>query len=383
VNIPLVAIAIIASVALSPGIAAAKGCSPAAADHASGALKTARAALASLPVQEMATDVDQRTQVAIETVKDRVQGFVDAAMACAPPQPDAGALQRQMADNLVYDVRLIAGASPMIGVTARFPIQCGSDSLLMLFQRKGGAWTKVMVRRSAPYRSIAEAWEELEYDVSEPDAGGRWFLVTAHVNPWCVSVWQNVRFDVARPGTQVLRPKVLLSRANTINIEDGVAVEAGRSLFTVRYDGRSLDPDVLTRRYVERYRVVGDRVSRVDPLATNPRDFVDEWIRAPWAQALQWSSTPARVRAAHERLSRMSRRATTMLTFASVRACKGGSHQVEIGSSQFDPKRTGPTAFALVSGEGRYRLQRVSAKPFQGCGGPDLKEAIKPFWSSP
>ena len=261
----LIAVVLLAgAIALSPRLAAAQTCSTATREQAAAALKTARMELMGLPMAQMSTDVDPSAQAGIERLKDRLQSFVDAVMRCAPPTADADALQRQIAsqgdavdppafdpktpgpdrmgESLAYEVRVIEGRWPIVAVVAHFGIECGSDSILMLYKHKAGRWSDVMVRRSKPYRSISGAWEELEYDISEPDAKGRWFVVTANVNPWCVSVWQRVHFDVARPGPMPRQPKVLLSRSNTINIEDGVTIEAGRSVFTVRYDGRSLDP---------------------------------------------------------------------------------------------------------------------------------------------
>jgi len=41
---------------------------------------------------------------------------------------------------------------------------------------------------------------------------------------------------------------------------------------------------------VRHYRVAGDQVSRVQPIALRPRFFVEEWVRAQWRQSMNWSS---------------------------------------------------------------------------------------------
>jgi hypothetical protein len=52
----------------------------------------------------------------------------------------------------------------------------------------------------------------------------------------------------------------------------------------------------FTRRLVRHYVVDGDKISRVDPVALGPRDFVDEWLKRDWVESAGW--TEARNRAA-------------------------------------------------------------------------------------
>jgi hypothetical protein len=42
------------------------------------------------------------------------------------------------------------------------------------------------------------------------------------------------------------------------------------------------------------YRIQGDKLDRIDPIALNPRDFTEEWLTQPWSQSELWSQPSAR-----------------------------------------------------------------------------------------
>jgi hypothetical protein len=48
---------------------------------------------------------------------------------------------------------------------------------------------------------------------------------------------------------------------------------------------QSLDFDVLLRMHLLNFRISGDAVTRIDPVALHPQDFLDEWFQLPWSDA--------------------------------------------------------------------------------------------------
>src|SRR5690348_2634347 len=130
-------------------------------------------------IGQVAGDAVSADLSTVEALKDRQQGLVEAVLRRQPAAADAKSIRLELdrsGADVGYEVRMIAGATPRIGVTVRLSVDCASDNLLMLFERQAEAWAPVMIRRSPPYSTLAGAWEELEYDLSEPDAAGRWFL---------------------------------------------------------------------------------------------------------------------------------------------------------------------------------------------------------------
>ena len=239
--------------------------------------------------------------------------------------------------------------------------------MLLLYRHSGAGWEEAMVRRSEPYSEIRGGWADLRFAVSPPDKDGNWFVATLSTTPWCTSAWQGMPYELARPGPSPDRPRIVFRGRNTIYLgnEADLVLKAERDAFEIRHNGSSLDPDILIRRHVRRYLVAGESVQRIQPVAESIRDFADEWIEAPWAEARDWSRSDPALAAAHSALQ--AARHKTLGGFASIRACAGGATQVEIGGQE------GPGWFLLVRGgvAGPWTMERVARRAAAGCAGPD------------
>ena len=376
----------------APGAGApAAGCSKAAVASAGRAVRTARAGLAAVPAEEDDRSVTPAASRLIERLKDRLRDFVRAEMACAPRSPEPAALAAAMAgrgdsfvnsgpdepnpsppgrhgDRLAYEVFRVDSHPDMLAVVATLGIRCGSDSILILYRLGPSGWREAMVRRAEPYREVKGGWQDLRFAVAPADARGNWFVATVSTTPWCTSAWQGMPYELARPGPSTDRPRVFFRGKGTIYLgdESDLTVKAERGSVEIRHDGSSLDPDILIRRHVRRYSVSGESVRRVQPVAENVRDFADEWITSPWAEAKDWSGSDSALAAAHARLK--SARGETLGGFASIRACAGGATQVEIGG------RDGQSWFLVVAGgsKGPWTMERVARRAAAGCTGADI-----------
>lgn len=372
-----------ASAAQSPG-AQGTACTRAAVGAAAIALRNARSELISTPPGEDDTLVDPAAGRRIETTKDRLRAYVRAMMDCAPTKVEPGVLAASMAqragtdepdagppgrhgERIGYQVSRVEGHPDMLAVVATLAIHCGSDSMLMLYERDGPRWRELLVRRSGPYAKISGGWGDLRFAVSPTDAQGNWFVATVSTTPWCTSAWQGLPYELARPGPAPDRPNVFFRGKSTIYLgdEDDLVVKAERAAFELRFDGSSLDPDILIRRHVRRYSVTGETVRRVQPVAESVRDFVDEWTDSPWSEAKEWSGVSPGLAAAHSTLR--AARFNSLGGFASIRACKGGATQVELASDQ------APDWYLLVRGgaKGPWTMERGGRQGVAGCAGPD------------
>ncbi|HEX8061669.1 MAG TPA: hypothetical protein VF535_00465 [Allosphingosinicella sp.] len=359
-------------------------CTRAAVGAAAIGLRTARAALMAVPPGDDDTLVDPAAGRRIEATKDRLRAFVGAMMDCAPTTVEPPALAAAMAqragtddpepgpagrhgDRIAYQVSRVDGHPEMLAVVATLGIHCGSDSMLMLYAREDRRWRELMVRRSEPYQKISGGWGDLRFAVSPPDAQGKWFVATVSTTPWCTSAWQGMPYALARPGPAPDRPSVFFRGKSTIYLgdESDLTVKAERDAFELRHDGGSLDPDILIRRHVRRYSVAGESVRRVQPVAESVRDFVDEWVDSPWAEAKEWSRGDPALAAAHSALQ--AARYKSLGGFASLRACRDGAAQVEIVGQD------GPGWFLIVRGgaSGPWTMARVARQAIDGCSGPD------------
>ncbi|HYI39843.1 MAG TPA: hypothetical protein VE053_05950 [Allosphingosinicella sp.] len=365
-------------------------CSPAASTAAGAALRSARAELTAIALEEDDSLVPPATSRRIERVKDRLRDFVRAEMACAPASPVPEHLAEALAargdasagrprssrdqvppdrhgDLLAYEVSRVASQPDMLAVVARLGIHCGTDSMLMLYRRTAAGWREAMVRRAEPYSEVKGGWGDLRFAVSPKDKRGRWFVATVSITPWCTSAWQGMPYALARPGPAPDRPTVFFRGKNTIYLgnEADLLVRAEPNAFELRHDGSSLDPEILIRRHVRRYSVAGESVRRVQPVAENVRDFVDEWIDSPWAEAKDWSGRDPALPGAHSELQ--SARYKTLGGFGSIRGCAGGASQVEIAGKE------APGWFLRVRGgtAGPWTVEKVERKAAPSCTGRD------------
>ena len=76
-----------------------------------------------------------------------------------------------------------------------------------------------------------------------------------------------------------------------------------RDEILVEFHLASLDGGLQNRAAVRHYRINGEKVKRIDPLALSPRDFVEESMTSDWKEVALWSEDQARVamRAIHQK----------------------------------------------------------------------------------
>ena len=162
---------------------------------------------------------------AIANMKLKLAGFVRAYMHCQPENADVGGIAVDLArlgwaqDQAPARGPLFSGAlvfeakTPqpgMIGITARFGINCGSDTMLLLFEHSDEGWNETLRAESPPYRDTAHAYQDLDYAVAPPDNDGSWFLVETHRPASCaVGGTEGLNYSVLRPTQDATKPKVL------------------------------------------------------------------------------------------------------------------------------------------------------------------------------
>ena len=337
---------------------------PAAADCLRPVVEPTRLALdAALPKADMATDVGAREAAAIALMKTRLRMYLAATAACGTEDPKA--LQTMLAGaapKLDFTVRRFA--PDLVAITASFPIQCGQDTMLSVF-RHG---REVLHAQSAPYKTIAGAWDMFGYEIAPPDKAGQWFAVTKTIAPWCSSTWSEIRYAVWRPG----RAPALFQASDTIwwGNEDYGRLSVGAKDFTLRFHSSSIDDGRHDREWVRHFEVMGDKVVRVVPFANTAMDFVEEWIRSDWKAARGWTAPAVAplVREVHTRFH-----AKPYGGFQSVRRCAGDTLEIAV-----EPGGAASSLFFQVTGTGDYQLTGLANTP--RCTGKSIFDPDKPNW---
>jgi hypothetical protein len=266
----------------------------------------------------------------------------------------------------------------LIAATVSIGICCGDDTSFYLFRKIDTRWELIMAQEAGEYNEVSGAQGRLHYAVSPTSGPDGFFVVTTSVTPWCTSNWQRIRYRVLREGPDPYQPKVLLDREESIylgNENDGVtSVEP--NAFRVDFESTQwLDMGELTRNHTAAYRVEGDRVTRIPPLASAPEGFLDEWIDLPWEEARKWVAPPDpdRLREWHETLrtdrGREDREFYTSFLFEPP-SCevRGGLWEIGIEFGPFNEGKPLPSGvpkeayFTVVEKDEAYYLQGVSEK---------------------
>lgn len=283
-------------------------------------------------------------------MKEALDDFITAYLQCVSSQPDAAKIKSDLSalsdafempngpiakENIPRDfgkfgfelsfrTRLFENPR-LLSVVANFSIECGGDTVLLIFAPSDESWKEVLRWQKEPYATVDGGTLAFDYDISPPDDEGQWFLATHDVAPWCSSTWSGIRYSVFRPTRAPHQPKTLFSGSDYMwwGNEDFGTLAVQKEAFDLRFHSTSIDGGVHNRVWVRHYSVIGDAVRRIQPVAVSPRDFVDEWIVSPWQQAEQWSSSPAlaELKQAHTEWSRRNKSYTSLLEYYSVHRC--------------------------------------------------------------
>ena len=114
----------------------------------------------------------------------------------------------------------------------------------------------------------------------------------------------GLRYKILRPGQSPDEPRILLDRRETVNekFEPLFRLELQDDWFAItRGKDRKLDgnPGVS----IARYQVIGDNATRMQPLALDPEDFLDEWVQLDWNEAAHSSSQSPELQKWHTTLN--------------------------------------------------------------------------------
>lgn len=208
-------------------------------------------------------------------------------------------------------------------------------------------------------------------DLSDPDAQGRRLLVTHYVTAQCASTWMLTAWSVYRFDPPAAAERLFSASHNFWLGNDGPDFVLKPDELIVQFLDSSIDPDVHNRTAIRRYSFSAG-VRRLDPIALQPQDFVEEWLTRPWAE-MQSRSAPE-TQASHRRLHADS----LLAEYAAVFPCTAsdrwliGLDILRIGAK----KRSKPVARWFVVrdlGTFQYRLESVASSRPSGCPGDSIE----------
>ena len=358
-------------------------------------------------VEEMDTSVPSSTQEQIRAFKNSLAAAVDLYAGCQQGSAvDVRTLGSRLAGLLgankpkqaapvasekfpelqqqIYgaDLKLVAkrpdAKADLIGVEISFGVSCGEDTMLLLYEWRDKKWWQVLRWQSGGYNAVNGAYGDFFEYVVIPHGGlGKWVVAVAHGMPWCTSRYSGFDLDAVETAHDSAPQNLLFHKhAGYDRGDDRGPVLKGRSDgFELRLRDFGIDFDVYTRTEIYRYQLAVRDVKRMQPVAMNGRDFVDEWIRSDWNEAAAWTVTEnlENLKSEHAVIEKLRdpKTAGTWPTFSfrSVRGCSGDPKRFQVELS-LDPGA--PIYFGIREGVDSFTMLSALSQPDPLCKGADL-----------
>jgi hypothetical protein len=185
-------------------------------------------------------------------------------------------------------------------------ISCGYDDSAYVYEWQGKRWNRIFETEQDVYTKTGYHPQTIyAVRISAPDARGNRLAMTLGSRPGCSGAFQPLYYRIWALGkASGAKPKLLLDADETAFIGDYPPVKGTISAGDMRIEftagGTGYGSSHQAARHFE---VRGDAVKQVDPIAPTPRDFVEEWLSAPWKQSAVRSESPSLV-AWHRKLHR-------------------------------------------------------------------------------
>jgi len=370
----------------------------------------------------MDTNVPAEARDLITQLKDALSCTADAALAGAGPSADPVELQNRLADalhanppepgentvqsmddhrfdeangsyghNLRVQVTRPSSVAGLIEVEFSFNIECGEDHMLLVYALRSGVWRRQMRWQAPPLKKVSDAFGDFFLVANMPaarvgDSGLR--VAVAHGTPWCTSRFSYFSMNDLSPASDPNSPKVLWNIERDYSRGDDVSLRSSGNSFELRLNAPTMDIESYEREVIYRYRIDEHQgVHRIQPIASNARGFVEEWLSVPWSEAREFlaqEAAPA-LQQVHDQFDPTVKDHDTEFvshSYGPVRACNAPKiFQVQISSTleRFGPQnepRPLPTRYFHVRETGNgYVMVSAPTEPDSTCTGPNLMPA--------
>jgi hypothetical protein len=337
----------------------------------------------------MDTTVPPDVQKSIGKFKDQLVEISDAILACASTASSAASVEQYFAQSLgpLHPDRPTAPkeetATNIFGRNARasvtspkpgfvfvelsFGITCGTDSLLLLYQRTNDRWERVLRWQSKQYAETKDAFGDFfHYSLINDAKTNQLTAIAAHGHPWCTSRWSGFDIDVLSLSDNADPKPVFHQNLGYVReeptrwstLEHGVELRAENSF---------LDVAVMTKKAIFRFVLEDGKLRRVQPIALNGIGFVDERLQSDWDDAKQWTSSEhaESLRTLHDKV-RSEYEHGTQFGYGAVRGCsEKGIFEAELTKEEI------PTY--LTFRQQHYGFIMLDSSAQQTCFGEDIR----------
>ncbi len=164
-------------------------------------------------------------------------------------------------------------------VTAGITVPCGVDTSVYVYRFAANGRARLLAADGAS--KYGNYLDDVMF--SNPDASGNRLLYASWSGVQCASVWNGLDYRLYRIGPSADRAKAIFSGYHSFTIDDDGGIKLTPDELLLELTAEGLEAG-FRRAYVLHYRIDASGVSRIDPVALQPQDFVQEWINQPWSE---------------------------------------------------------------------------------------------------
>jgi hypothetical protein len=179
-------------------------------------------------------------------------------------------------------------------------IRCGYDYSAYIYHWSGGEWQRIWDNEQDDYSAGAYFPQLLHsVQISDPGPDGKQLILTLGTQAGCLT-FKDVYYRVWRLGTSspLLDKHDLLYDDGDPPVQGKIQPGDLRIEFSAGGGGYG-----YPHKAVRHFEIHGTTVTQVDPIAPTPRDFVEEWLAAPWQEIARLAESPA-LQQWHQKLHR-------------------------------------------------------------------------------
>jgi len=237
-----------------------------------------------LALRDWAESLLPRTAAALTSELPRSESAINAALRGAGLRGRTGwDLSGAYTPGAVESVKLRRPKedATKVVLTIGVEIPCGDEEATYVYDYSGGSPRRV-IESPVPEGGSGV----LAVDFSAPDRSGMQSILVLRYGVQCGSSWNRLDYDWHRLAKGAKRAISVLQDQHYIWFSGNPAYHVrltGDELLIELLD-RSIDVEVHHRTHVLHYRATGGSAERIDPVALQPQDFVDEWLTRPWSE---------------------------------------------------------------------------------------------------
>ncbi len=285
-----------------------------------------RAALESLRPHAQEHRETRGATPALTPIKHQLRAWVEVRLQSFPRDGDEDALNRELQESMgrarllcpdgcvftslgyVDPVRVrhlrLQDQGEFLIVQTSVGIACGYDDSAYAYEWSGAGWRRIFETEQTDYTEAGYLPQTIyAVQVSEPDSAGERLVLTLGSRPACSNAFLPVYYRLWRIGPNGGARK-LLDASETAYIGAYPPLRASLSSTDLRIQFTAGGTGYGSGHEAERHFVItADGARQVEPIAPAPRDFVEEWLAAPWSQSARFSESAA-LEAWHKKLHR-------------------------------------------------------------------------------